>query len=149
MRNVIELSIHGHAVMLMFARKFVRWWISLNSTDKISCRWLKNLRFKSCQYKKTDWYFNLMTIIRYINYHGVDTISYNSIIYIYIYIYKKKEKKVCCQSTISDVINKVIYPNKKHWVIFFYGQSLVTKLVVGYNLIQYIFIGSEFWQIRH
>ena len=30
-------------------------------------------------------------------------------------------------------------------------QNLVTKLVVilGYNLIQYLFIGDEFWQIHH
>ena len=31
------------------------------------------------------------------------------------------------------------------------GQNLVTKLIVtlGYNLIQYLFIRGEFWQIYH
>ena len=34
---------------------------------------------------------------------------------------------------------------------FFFGQSLVTKLVVvlDYRLSQYLFVGGKFWQIHY
>ena len=51
---------------------------------------------------------------------------------------------------------KIIFGKLSHYFMFgniFWkklGQSLATNLVVakGYNITQYVFIGSEFWQIH-